>query len=214
MRAPSAAERHLTRDPVLAALIQRVRAAAKGTPELFTIDRRPPLEALASAIVAQQLSGKAARTIFARVRALVPGEFTATRVLAVPVPALRAAGLSGSKARFVRELASADAAGRLELKQLRRLSDHGVREALCKIKGVGPWTAEMFLMFRLRRPDVLPLGDGGLVRAVQLAWGLKNKPGPRVLQTIAKPWRPHATTAALFLWSALDLGVASPPARD
>lgn len=214
MRAPSAAERHVARDPVLGALIARVRAAARGTPELFQVDRRPPLEALASAIVAQQLSSKAARTIFGRVRALVPGEFTARRVLAVPVPTLRAAGLSGSKARFVREIAIADEAGHLELPRIARMSDAEVRDHLCQIKGVGPWTAEMFLMFRLRRPDVLPLGDGGLVRAVQLAWDLKQKPGPRALETLAAPWRPHATTAALFLWTALDLGVASPHPRN
>ncbi len=213
MRAPAAAERHVARDPVLGALIARVRAASKGTPELFQIDRRPPLEALASAIVAQQLSSKAARTIFARVRALVPGEFTAKRVLALPVPALRGAGLSGSKARFLREIAAADADGQLEITRFSNMNDASAREHLCRIKGVGPWTAEMFLMFRLRRPDVLPLGDGGLVRAVQLAWELNKKPGPRVLQTIAAPWRPHATTAALFLWTALDLGVASPHAR-
>jgi DNA-3-methyladenine glycosylase II len=214
MRPPTAAEKHIARDPVLGALIARVRAAAKGTPELFQMDRRSPLEALCSAIVAQQLSSKAARTIFARVQALLEGSFTAKAILAIPVPKLRAAGLSGSKAVFVRELAQADLAGHLKLPALQRMDDDAVRAHLCAIKGVGPWTAEMFLMFRLRRPDILPLGDGGLLRAVQLAWELKDRPSPRALSKLAEPWRPYATTASLFLWTSLDLGVAAPTSRS
>lgn len=215
MQAANAAERHLLRaDPVLARVISFVRERAKGTPELFRPDKRDPLESLAHSIVSQQLSSAAARTIYGRVRTLLPSEFTAAALLRVPVLKLRTAGLSGSKARFVQEIAQASVDGRLDFSRLERLDDDAVREHLCAIKGVGPWTAQMFLMFKLRRPDVLPVGDGGIQRAIEVAWRRK-RPTPQQVEQIAKPWRPHATTACLFLWSALDLGLGrkGPAAR-
>ncbi|MSR75059.1 MAG: DNA-3-methyladenine glycosylase 2 family protein [Planctomycetes bacterium] len=211
MRPPTRSEKHLTdSDPTLAKVIRFVRDNAKGTPELFRRDTRPALEALCSAIVAQQLSSSAARTIFARLRALVSGDFTSEAVLAIPETALRAAGLSGSKTRFVHEIARANSDGRFEAPRLSRLDDAKVREALCAVKGIGPWTAEMYLIFKLRRPDVLPINDGGIQRAIHLAYGGK-RPTPAAVTRRAEPWRPHATTACLFLWSALDLGFGRKP---
>jgi DNA-3-methyladenine glycosylase II len=105
---------------------------------------------------------------------------------------------------FLRDLAERIADGRLDLKRLVELPDEDIVAALTEIKGVGPWTAEMFLIFNLGRPDVISTGDLGIRRAVQIAYGLDELPGPTDLQRIAEPWRPHRTLGCLYLWRSLD----------
>jgi DNA-3-methyladenine glycosylase II len=173
------------------------------------IDRRAsrpnPWEALARAIVGQQLSTTAARSIWEK----LVGQFGGTlpepeALLRKRKPTLRRAGLSNAKVEFLRDLAQHVKDGRLDLKRLAKLPDEDVIAELVEVKGVGRWTAEMFLIFHLGRPDVVSVGDLGIRRAVQLAYGMKELPGPEELEKLAEQWRPHRTLACLYLWRSLD----------
>jgi DNA-3-methyladenine glycosylase II len=175
-------------------------------PEIDRRGSRPdPYEALARAIVGQQLSTKAARSIWERLVEILGGAFPQAPVLlAEDAETIRGAGLSRSKVNFLRDLAERIDDGRLDLGRLAELPDEDVIATLTEIKGVGPWTAEMFLIFHLGRPDVVSTGDLGIRRAVQIAYGLDELPGPTDLERIAEPWRPHRTLACLYLWRSLD----------
>jgi DNA-3-methyladenine glycosylase II len=166
---------------------------------------RDAYEALARAIVGQQLSTKAAASIWEKVTALFGGKTpTPKQLLAVEPQALRDAGLSWSKVAYVRDLAERVRDGELDLERLPELADEDVIAELTEVKGVGRWTAEMFLIFHLGRPDVLSTGDLGIRRAVQLTYGLDELPGPDEMERIAESWRPHRTLACLYLWRSLD----------
>ena len=161
--------------------------------------------ALLRSIVGQQLSTKAARTIYGRMTDLFDGHApTPRQLLAVDPERIRAAGLSYSKIAYLRDLAARVEDGGLQLERLPELPDEEVSAQLTAIKGVGQWTADMFMMFHLGRPDILPVGDLGIRRAVQLEYRMRKPPDPKRLEKIAKPWRPHRTLACLFLWSSLD----------
>ena len=173
------------------------------------IDRRgsrpDPWEALARAIVGQQLSTRAARSIWEKLQGLFGGRTPAPEELLRKRPqTLRKAGLSNAKVEFLRDLAAHVRDGRLDLGRLKELSDEDVIAELIEVKGVGRWTAEMFLIFHLGRPDVVSSGDLGIRRAVQLAYGMEDLPGPEELERIAEEWRPHRTLACLYLWRSLD----------
>jgi DNA-3-methyladenine glycosylase II len=175
-------------------------------PETDRRGSRPdPYEALARAIVGQQLSTKAARSIWERLVDILGGKFPGpAELLAIDPETIRSAGLSRSKVNFLRDLAERIDDGRLDLARLADLPDEDIVAALTEVKGVGPWTAEMFLMFHLARPDVISTGDLGIRRAVQIEYGLDDLPGPTDLERIAEPWRPHRTLACLYLWRSLD----------
>jgi DNA-3-methyladenine glycosylase II len=167
--------------------------------------RPDPYEALARAIVGQQLSTKAARSIWDRLVENLGGAFPPPAdLLAADPERIRGAGLSRPKVGFLRDLAERVEDGRLDLAALVELADEDVVAALTEIKGIGRWTAEMFLIFHLGRPDVISTGDLGIRRAVQIAYGLDDLPGPTDLERIADPWRPHRTLACLYLWRSLD----------
>jgi DNA-3-methyladenine glycosylase II len=157
-------------------------------------------------IVGQQLSTKAARSIYGRLTERYGGRPpTPQEVLDDDPDALRtAAGLSHAKVRYLRSLAEHVRDGELELDALDALADEDVAAELIAVNGLGQWTADMFLMFHLERPDVLPVGDLGIRRAVQRAYGLEELPGPTDLQRIATPWRPYRTLACRYLWASLD----------
>jgi DNA-3-methyladenine glycosylase II len=160
-------------------------------------------QALARAIVGQQLSTKAAGSIWGRVTELFDGRTPSpAQLLEIDGQRLRDAGLSWSKVGFLKDLAERVEDGRLDLEHLRELSDEDVIAKLTEIKGVGRWTAEMFLIFHLARPDVISTGDLGIRRATQIAYELEDLPGPTDLERIAEPWRPHRTLACL--WRSLD----------
>jgi DNA-3-methyladenine glycosylase II len=162
-------------------------------------------EALARAIVGQQLSTKAAGSIWERLVAQFGGSFPQpAELIAADPESLRGAGLSWSKVGFLRDLAQRVEDGTLDLGRLAELSDQDVVAELVQIKGIGAWTAEMFLIFHLARPDVVSTGDLGIRRAVEAAYGLDDLPGPGDLERIAEPWRPHRTLACLYLWRSLD----------
>ncbi len=166
---------------------------------------------LVRTIVGQQLSTKAARTIYGRLVALLgDGPPTPGEILAAEEGALRAAGLSRQKISYLRDLARHVLEGDLELDHLHELTDEEVRERITGVKGLGRWSADMFLMFHLGRPDVLPVGDLGIRRAVERAYGLPGLPDEDALRTLAGPWRPERTLACLYLWESLETDNAQP----
>jgi DNA-3-methyladenine glycosylase II len=187
----------MRRDPRLGALIKRV-----GRCGLADHRDDDPFVGLIRVILSQQLSGKAADTIFGRVADLASGEdgLTPARVSALTEPALRAAGVSWAKVASLKDLADHVGDGRLDFDTLERLSDDDVADAVTAVKGLGRWSAEMFLMFRLNRPDVWPTGDLGIVKGVQKLLDMKRLPALRTLERAAKPWRPYRSVAAWYLW--------------
>jgi DNA-3-methyladenine glycosylase II len=200
-----AADAHLARDPVLARLI-----AEQGGPLPLDHDpaRNRPADlygALVRAICGQQLSVKAAQAIYGRLLERFGGRPpTPEELLADDPDAMRAAaGLSRAKVVSLRSLAEHVIAGELELDRLAQLDDAGAMRELTAVKGIGDWTAHMFLMFTLNRPDVLPVGDQGIRNAVMRAYGLDAPPDPAAMTEIAEPWRPHRTRACLYLWRSL-----------
>jgi DNA-3-methyladenine glycosylase II len=205
------ARRHLVRrDPVLANVIRGVGSCRWGdgpADHLFA--------GLVRAIVSQQLSSAAADTILRRICQLLPDERVEPgSLLAVPEATLRQAGLSTRKTEYLRDLSRRIADGEVRLEDLVAMSDAEVIRTLTSIRGVGQWTAEMMLIFRLKRPDVLPLDDVALLRAVQRAYGLRRRPTPRQFtrmaeawrpwRSMAEAWRPWRSVACWYLWASLD----------
>jgi len=189
---------------VLAALIESVGPlgdARSGRP-----DRDDHYGALVRTITGQQLSVLAARAIYGRLTERFGGRApTPQEILADDPEELRAAaGLSRAKVGFLRSLAEHVLSGELELERLDALADEEVSAELTAVKGIGQWSADMFLMFHLDRPDILPVGDLGIRRAIELAYGLGELPAPAEMERIAEPWRPHRTLACRYLWRSLD----------
>jgi len=164
-------------------------------------------DALVRSIVFQQLSGKAAGTIHDRFRALYPRNRPRPElVLATDDAALRGAGLSRQKIGYLRDLSARVVERTLPLAHLGRLPDDAIIEHLVQVKGIGRWTVQMFLMFRLGRPDVLPELDLGVQNAIQRAYGLRQRPTPKEVLRIGEPWRPYASAASWYLWRSLENG--------
>ena len=173
-----------------------------------------PFRALVHAIISQQLSSKASATIERRFDALFDGRPAARTVSRETDERLRSVGLSSQKVRYVRDLCRHIEDGSLDLQALHDTPDEEVISALTQVKGIGRWTAEMFLMFRLHRPDVLPVGDLGIVKAVQRAYGLRKMPSPARLTQLGEPWRPYRSVACWYLWASLDNTPAVSTASD
>jgi len=188
-------------DPIIGALIDKLgdldRRAAGRPPDAYG--------ALVRSIVGQQLSTAAARTIHGRLLAIFDGHTPSpAELLAADSDAVRAAGLSRPKIAYLRDLAARVIAGELDLERLGERSDEEVSTQLTAVKGLGQWTADMFLIFHLGRPDVLPAGDLGIRRAVARAYSLDQLPAPERLREIAERWRPQRSLASLYLWRSLD----------
>jgi DNA-3-methyladenine glycosylase II len=193
-------------DPTMAALIERIGKIDLATRLRRRKEERPgdAYGALLRAIVGQQLSTKAARTIYLRVLDLFDGTTpTPEQLLEASVEDLRGCGLSGRKTEYVRDLAAHVLSGELELERLDQLGDEEVIEEIVAVRGLGQWTAEMFLMFHLERPDVLSGGDLGIRKAIQVEYGLEEMPTPTRVVEIGEPWRPHRSLASLYLWESL-----------
>jgi DNA-3-methyladenine glycosylase II len=202
----AAAKQLAAADPTMAALIERLGEIDLETRLRRRSEERPAdaYGALLRAIVGQQLSTKAARTIYGRILDLFEGSTPAPEQLLEAGEAdLRAAGLSGRKVEYVRDLASHVLAGELELDRFGELSDEEVIEEIVAVRGLGVWTAEMFLLFHLERPDVLSGGDLGIRKAVQAEYGLEEMPAPARVLEIGEPWRPQRSLASLYLWESL-----------
>jgi len=191
----------MRRDPRLGALIKRV-----GRCRLADSRGHDPFAGLVRVIMSQQLSGKAADTIFGRVEALVGGRpgLTPGNLRVVDAMALRTAGVSRPKISYLYDLSERVQDGRLNLHALDGHPDEEVIAAITAVKGLGRWSAEMFLMFRLNRPDIFPVGDLGIVKGVQKLFGMKRRPAPRTMERLAEPWRPYRSIAAWYLWRIHD----------
>jgi DNA-3-methyladenine glycosylase II len=190
-------------DPVMARLVDEHEALVRRD-----LKRERPGDAygaLLRSIVGQQLSTKAAASIYGRLIDIFGGHApTPRQLLAADPEEIRSAGLSRPKVAYLRDLAQHVEDGTLELERLPDLPDEDVSEQLTAVKGLGQWTADMFLMFHLRRPDVLPVGDLGIRRAVQVEYRMRKLPDAKRLERVARPWRPYRTLACLYLWSSLD----------
>lgn len=193
------AVQHLTRtDPVLGAIISRVGR--------YAIDyREPTFQTLVRAIVYQQLSGKAAKTIFDRLTAAAKTDpLTPESILKLRPARMRALGLSKQKIEYIRGLARMTRDGEVSFEGCCSLDDDAVIEHLTRVKGVGVWTVHMFLLFALRRHDVLPTGDLGVRMAMKRAYDLPDLPAPAEMERIAADWRPYRSVATWYLWRSLD----------
>jgi DNA-3-methyladenine glycosylase II len=185
-------------DPVLAGIIERV-----GTYRMEF--REPEFPTLVTSIVYQQLNGKAAFTILSRLLGALPdGRLTPDALLTLTPVQMRALGLSGQKTAYIRDLAERTRSGDLDFARFVEMKDEDVVEHLTRVKGVGIWTAHMFLIFALRRPDVLPTGDLGVRAAIKKAYRLRELPKPAKMEKIAKRWHPYCSVAAWYLWRSLD----------
>jgi DNA-3-methyladenine glycosylase II len=196
-----AARRHLMKtDPKLSMVIKRVGAC-----ELHAYAPRDPFDALCMSIASQQLSTKAADTIYRRFCDLFPPNRKPTpkRVMALTDDQIRAVGFSRPKVGFIKDLAAHVLDGRLDLKRLGKHPDEEVMRQLVAVKGIGRWTAEIFLMFRLGRPDILPADDLGLMNAAHRVYGLRRRPTPDKLRKLGEKWRPYRSVAAWYLWQSL-----------
>lgn len=204
-----AAVRHLKRvDPVMRRIIDRIGPC-------LLVERLQPnrFRALVEAIIYQQLAWQAAKTIAGRFAALYGcdgmnprGNYpTAGQILATPARRFRAAGLSRQKIAYIRDIAQRSASGKLPLARLGRMSDDAVLECLTAVKGIGRWTAEMFLIFSLGHPDVLPVDDLGVQHAIRLAYKLRRLPSEKKMLEIGGRWRPYRTVATWYLWRSRRL---------
>ncbi len=185
-------------DPVLRAIIERIGACRMefGVPEFASV---------AESIVYQQLNGKAAFTIFERFAALAGKPLTPQGILKLTDAELRGVGLSKQKSSYLKDLAAKTADGLLNFATLGDLSDEDVIQHLTQVKGIGVWTAHMFLMFSLRRPNVLPTGDYGIQVAMKKHYGKRKLPKPKEMEKIARAWAPYRSVACWYLWRSLDI---------
>ncbi|RJQ36317.1 DNA-3-methyladenine glycosylase 2 family protein [Candidatus Parcubacteria bacterium] len=191
--------RFLRMDPRFRPLIKR-----HGPPDFSR--NRDPFRALVRAIVYQQISGKAASSILAKFLALFGGKQfpTPAMVLAMPMSKLRAAGLSNQKALYIKDLARKFSDGTIQPRRFGRMANDEIIAHLVRVKGIGVWTAHMFLLFTLRRPDILPTGDLGIRKGFQIVYELKRMPSPKRMEELARPWRQYASIASWYLWRAVD----------
>lgn len=185
-------------DPKLHAYVDKVESITL-TPS------RDFFASLCSDIIGQQLSGKAADTIYGRFETLFPKKTpTAQRMLKLPDEKLRSAGISGAKTRSLKDLATHVVQKKVDLSKFPNMTDDEIKTTLIQVKGIGPWTAEMFLMFSLAREDVFSFGDLGLKKAIQRVYGFKKHPTEKQMIKLSKKWQPYRTYAARILWNILD----------
>src|SRR5260370_5024519 len=185
-------------DPVLAAIIERIGPFRMQYGE-------PTFHTLAESILYQQLNGRAAETIFNRFTALAGDPLTPQGILKLSDTQMRGVGLSRQKTAYLRDLSEKAAAGLLEFERMPDMSEEEVIAHLTQVKGVGVWTAHMFLMFTLRRPDILPVGDYGIQAAIKKYYKKRKWPKPAVMLKIAKPWAPYRSIASWYHWKSLDI---------
>jgi DNA-3-methyladenine glycosylase II len=191
----------LRNDPVLASIIDQVGA--------FNMTYRiPHFEALVRSITSQQISSKVARVFMERLLARMPdGKITPEAILHMRPSTMRKLGFSAAKTEYIRDLARKTASGEVPFERFPEMSDADIIEALTSVKGIGVWTAHMFLMFALQRPDVLPVGDLGIRAAIRKLYGFEALPTPAEMHTVAENWRPWCSVACWYLWRSMD-GVA------
>lgn len=196
-----------TSDPILASIIERVGPAQIAY-------REPTFEALARAIVFQQLSTKAARTIYGRLEEAADGKLTPESIQNLGLGEMRRAGLSKQKIGYIRDLAEHALSGKVDFSRLPEMSDEEVVTALTDIKGVGVWTAHMFLIFALRRPNVLAVGDLGVRTAIKRHYNKRVLPSPKHIEKLAEHWHPYCSYACWYLWRSLEFPQNGKPTTE
>ena len=184
-------------DPILSEIIDRVG-------DYGIQFREPGFPTLVRSIVYQQLSGRVAAVIFGRLEKAAGGEITPAKILKMRPARMRALGLSKQKTLYIRDLARHTRDGQLVFEDLPALDDLAVIERLTQVKGIGVWTAHMFLIFALRRTDILPTGDLGVRSAMRKAYGLDELPAPAEMEALARKWRPYCSVASWYLWRSLE----------
>ena len=195
---PSALTHLTSADPVLAGIIEQIGP--------YKPRYAPPtFENMARSIAYQQLHGKAAATIFGRLLDACDLELTPQSVLKLSIERMRACGLSKQKLSYIRDLAEKTISGDVNFEQLPAMDDEDVIEHLTRVKGIGRWSAQMFLMFALRRPDVMPVVDLGINMAIKRAYRKRKVPKPPQILKIAEPWRPYRSVACWYLWRSMDV---------
>ena len=195
---PSAITHLKSADPVIAAIIENVGP--------YKPRYAPPtFENMARSIAYQQLHGKAAATIFGRLLTACDACLTPQSVLALSIEQMRACGLSKQKLSYIRDLAEKTISGDVNFEQLPQMEDEDVIEHLTRVKGIGRWSAQMFLMFSLRRPDVMPVVDLGINVAIKRAYRKRKVPKPPQILKISEPWRPFRSVACWYLWRSVDV---------
>ncbi|MCX5783980.1 MAG: DNA-3-methyladenine glycosylase [Elusimicrobia bacterium] len=197
------AQRHLKKaDPVLRKIIENIGQCGL----CVNGDKTPYFEALANSIIYQQLNGRAAQTILERFKKIYrPKKFPKPQdILNTADKILRGAGLSSQKSKYLKDLSAKILSGEVSFKDIERMSDEKVVGELIKVKGVGTWTAQMFLIFRLGRPDVLPTGDYAIKAAVAKGYRLKKFPSPEKVEKLAARWHPYCSVASWYLWESMD----------
>jgi DNA-3-methyladenine glycosylase II len=185
-------------DPIMAAIIEQIGPCRFQYAE-------PTFHRLAESILYQQLNGKAAATIFDRFTALAGDPLTPKGILKLSDTQMRGVGLSRQKTAYLRDLAEKTQAGLMEFERMAEMSEEEVIAHLTQVKGIGVWTAHMFLMFSLRRPDILPVGDYGIQAAIKKHYKKRKWPKAVVMEKIAKPWVPYRSVACWYLWRSLDI---------
>jgi DNA-3-methyladenine glycosylase II len=185
-------------DPVMRAIIERLGPCQMEFGE-------PQFHSLAEAIIYQQLNGKAAVTIFKRFKELAGDPLTPEGILKLTAEQMRTVGLSKQKSSYLVDMAQRARRGELDFSRLPRMTDDGVIEHLTQVKGVGVWTAHMFLIFTLRRPNVLPVGDFGIRMAIKKHYRKRKLPNPAQMEKIAKSWEPYRSVACWYLWKSMDV---------
>jgi DNA-3-methyladenine glycosylase II len=194
-------------DPILASIIERV-----GAPQITYRD--PTFEALARSIVFQQLSTKAARTIYGRLEEAAGGKLTPESIQGLSVGEMRRAGLSKQKIGYIRDLAEHALSGKVDFARLPEMTDEEVIATLTDIKGVGVWTAHMFLIFALRRPNVLAVGDLGVRTAIKRHYKKRVLPNPENIEKLAANWHPYCSYACWYLWRSLEFPQNGKPTTE
>jgi len=190
--------RHLKQnDPVLGAIIERL-----GIIEIAF--REPTFESLVRSIVFQQLSGKVARVIHERLKTAAAGNIAPEAMLGLSEENMRACGLSRQKLKYIRDLAARTLSGDVDFEQLPAMTDEEVIDHLTRVKGIGVWSAQMFLMFALRRENVMPTGDLGIRTAIKRAYRKRKLPLPKDMLKLARKWEPYCSTACYYLWRSLE----------
>ncbi len=198
-KALDAAHEHLRKDARMKTILKKLRLEPRERPS-------QPFASLVRSIIYQQLSGKAAGTILNRFLALFPKSTfpTPQQILKLKDTQFRKVGISGQKMGYLRDLARRFLDGTIVPKKFPKMTDEEIREHLIVVKGIGRWTADMFLMFTLYRPDVLPTGDLGIQKGFQRVFGMKSLPDAKKMEKLAEAWSPHRTVASLYLWRAVD----------
>lgn len=185
-------------DPVMAGIIERLGP-------LPARWREPNFETMVRSITFQQLNGKAASTIYGRLVEAAGGKITPEAILKLSTQKMRAVGLSKQKLSYIRDLARKTKAGAIDFAALPKMSDSEVIEHLTRVKGIGEWSAQMFLMFALRRPDVLACGDFGVQAAIRKHYNKRKHPKPKDVARVGKAWSPYSSLACLYLWRSMDV---------